>query len=225
MSAKVNIVLIEGKRADRPSFFSGLTKKGFEVVRVPSGKSALSRMEERVPHVFLVDAASMRTTGRGICRSLRRYAPEIPVILVVKEYSDNLEQIDANEILVQPFTLQKLLNRIIPMLPTDEKDLIQIGSLQLDPDNRWVCYRNRRTRLTPRMVDLLKVLIDHHGEVVERKKLFRKVWDTAYTGDTRTLDVHISWLRQAIEEVPRYPRLIKTIRGVGYRLDIDPESK
>jgi DNA-binding response OmpR family regulator len=64
------------------------------------------------------------------------------------------------------------------------------------------------------------MLMNHHGEVVERERLFRQVWNTDYTGDTRTLDVHISWLRQAIEKDPRNPKFLKTIRGVGYRLDV-----
>ncbi len=63
--------------------------------------------------------------------------------------------------------------------------------------------------------------MDHPGELIDRKELFRQVWDTAYTVDTRTLDVHVSWLRQAIEEDPRHPKFIKTIRGMGYRLDIE----
>jgi DNA-binding response OmpR family regulator len=64
-------------------------------------------------------------------------------------------------------------------------------------------------------------LIDHPGEVVNREDLFRIVWETAYIGDTRTLDVHVSWLRQALEDDPRHPKFIKTVRGVGYRLDVD----
>jgi DNA-binding response OmpR family regulator len=91
-------------------------------------------------------------------------------------------------------------------------------------DQRWVRSQDRQTSLTPRLVNLLQVLIKRKGEVIDRRELFRLVWDTGYTGDTRTLDVHISWLRQAIEEDPRHPRLIKTVRGVGYRLDVDPDN-
>ena len=80
--------------------------------------------------------------------------------------------------------------------------------------------QGREARLTPRLVRILRILMQHPGEVVERAVLFRHVWDTEYTEDTRTLDVHISWLRQAIEEDPRKPQFLKTIRGVGYRLDI-----
>jgi DNA-binding response OmpR family regulator len=74
--------------------------------------------------------------------------------------------------------------------------------------------------LTQRLVRLLQLLIDSKGEVVERNALFKKVWRTNYTGDTRTLDVHISWLRNAIEKDPKKPKLLVTVRGVGYRLDI-----
>jgi DNA-binding response OmpR family regulator len=78
----------------------------------------------------------------------------------------------------------------------------------------------REATLTPRLAQLLKMFLEHPGEVIERGRLFREIWNTEYTGDTRTLDVHISWLRQAIEEDPRKPRFLKTIRGLGYRFDI-----
>ena len=75
--------------------------------------------------------------------------------------------------------------------------------------------------LTPRLVMLLRILMERPGQVIERAALFSQVWETQYTGDTRTLDVHISWLRQAIEDDPRHPRYIKTVRGMGYRLDVE----
>jgi DNA-binding response OmpR family regulator len=95
------------------------------------------------------------------------------------------------------------------------------GPIQLDTEQRLVRCENRQVRLTPRLVILLKILMEHPGELIDRKELFRQVWDTAYTVDTRTLDVHVSWLRQAIEEDPRHPKYIKTIRGMGYRLDVE----
>jgi DNA-binding response OmpR family regulator len=79
--------------------------------------------------------------------------------------------------------------------------------------------QEKESQLTPRLTRLLKVLMQHPAEVVERENLFRQVWNTEYTGDTRTLDVHVSWLRQAIEIDPHKPQFLKTIRGVGYRLD------
>jgi DNA-binding response OmpR family regulator len=131
-----------------------------------------------------------------------------------------VEKINADVILSLPFTAQKLVNRISHLLPSDGKHSIHAGPIRLDIEKRMVRCLGKQARLTPRLVDLLKELIEHRGEVVERKVLFSKVWETNYTDDTRTLDVHISWLRQAIEADPDAPQLLRTIRGVGYRLDV-----
>jgi DNA-binding response OmpR family regulator len=99
-------------------------------------------------------------------------------------------------------------------------NLLQSGPISLDLDRRLVRCDEKEGHLTPRLTLLLKIFMHHPGEVLEREHLFRQVWNTEYTGDTRTLDVHISWLRQAIEMDPRKPRYLRTIRGVGYRLDV-----
>ena len=126
----------------------------------------------------------------------------------------------AQSVLSLPFTARKLINRITPLLPSDEDNIIRVGVIQLDPGTRRVRCDSKESRLTPRLARLLTTLMNHPGEVIERAQLFREVWRTEYLEDTRTLDVHISWLRQAIEDKPRSPRFLKTIRGVGYRLDV-----
>jgi DNA-binding response OmpR family regulator len=90
----------------------------------------------------------------------------------------------------------------------------------LDLEHRRVRALGKNARLTPRLATLLQILLQHRGEVIVREELFKKVWDTNYTGDTRTLDVHISWLRRAIELDPNHPKFLHTVRGVGYRLDV-----
>jgi DNA-binding response OmpR family regulator len=219
---KVRILLVEGKRADRPSFITGLARKGYQVESVPNGNSALERVEAFEPNCIIIDAASMRTSGKRICQSLRSRAHGTPLVLVVENgQSETLEkEAVADIVLCLPFTLQKLVNRIRPLLPSEPKDLLIAGPIQLDPVQRWVRVGPRQISLTPRLVALLKILMEHPGEVIERAQLFRQVWDTAYVEDTRTLDVHISWLRQAVEADYRHPLFIKTIRGVGYRLDV-----
>lgn len=218
---KAKILLIEGKRTDRPSFVTGLTRKGYQVESVPNGAEALKQLESFSPDLIIVNAASMRTSGKRICQSIRSHSRSMPIVLIAEaQNSESIEKEDlADVILSLPFTLQKLMNRIRPLLPAEQKDLLQVGGLQLDPVQRWVRIGNRQTSLTPRLVTLLKILMEHPGEVVERGYLFSTVWDTKYTEDTRTLDVHVSWLRRAIEDDPRNPVYIKTIRGVGYRLD------
>jgi DNA-binding response OmpR family regulator len=221
---KAKILLIEGKRAERASFMGGLTKKGFQVESVPNGTAALARLADFLPHLVVVDAASLRTSGKRICQSIRQHSAGVPVVLILQEGAPPVDKLDVEAILAEPFTLQKLVNRIRPLLPTEPKSLIIAGPMQLDTEQRLVRCEMRQSRLTPRLVMLLKILMEHPGELIDRKELFRQVWDTAYTVDTRTLDVHVSWLRQAVEEDPRHPRFIKTIRGMGYRLDVDHSS-
>ncbi len=218
---KNRILLIEGKLPDRPSFVSGLTKKGFQVESVPNGNAALARLHDVHPQLILVDAASMRTSGKRICQALRRAAPGIPLLIIVEEDAVEDSKLQADIVLHLPFTLQKLINRIHPLLPTTPANVLLAGPIQLDLQHRMVRCYNRQTRLTPRLTTLLRMLMEHPGEVIERERLFREAWETTYAGDMRTLDVHISWLRQAIEEDPRRPRFIKTLRGQGYRLDIE----
>lgn len=220
MQEAIHILLIEGKRPDRNSFLPGLTKKNFSVETVSSGSAALERLREHHPHLIILDAASMRTSGKRICAALREQAPAVPLILIL-DAATPASDAPADVVLRLPFTLQKLLNRMKPFLPQEQKNVLRAGPISLDLKKRSVRCLDHQAVLTPRLVRLLKELMDHAGQVIEREVLFSRVWETQYTGDTRTLDVHISWLRQAIEDDPRHPRFIKTIRGLGYRLDIE----
>ena len=214
------LLLIEGKHADHPAFNAALLKKGFIVELVSSGNEGLTRLEDGFsPELVVINAATLRTSGKRICQSLREKAPGLPILLIIDEDRD-VESVDADATLSLPFTAQKLVNRIHRLLPSDGKDTIHAGPIRLDIGKRMVHCAGKQARLTPRLMGLLKMLIEHTGEVVERKVLFSKVWDTNYTDDTRTLDVHISWLRQAIEANPDAPQFIKTVRGVGYRLNV-----
>lgn len=215
---KATILLVEGNRAEHPSFLPQLRKKGFQVETASSGTHALNRLEDVDPDMVIVDAASLRTSGKRICQNLRDVLDGLPLILITDRRPDDPPPVDA--VLVLPFTVQKLINRMRPLLPAEEDDLIHIGPIRLYQRQRRLRCLGKQAKLTPRLVVLLKVLLEHHGEVVERESLFRRVWDTEYAEDTRTLDVHISWLREALETDPRHPRFLKTVRGVGYRLDV-----
>jgi DNA-binding response OmpR family regulator len=222
---KNTILLVEGKHIDHPSFTTGLVKKGYLVESAPSGAAALVRLESSNPDLAIIDASSMRSTGKRICQSLQEKKSTLPIILIVNKDADINDKAGANVILALPFTMQKLVNRVKQLLPLQNNDAVTVGPFQLDVEQRRVVCDGRQIQLTPRLVVLLKILMDHPGEVVEREKLFCEAWETNYTGDTRSLDVHMSWLRQAIEENPRHPKYIKTIRGVGYRLDMDTATR
>ncbi len=216
---KARILWIEGKRANGPLFIPSLRKKEYRVEVVATGSAAIEILADLDPDLVVINAASMRSNGKRICRELRTKIESLPIVVILDEGQTLSGEPCANVVLNLPFTSRKLMNRIIPLLPSDEKNLLFAGPIRLDLQNHKVRCQGREARLTPRLVNLLQALMEHPGEVAERASLFCRVWNTEYTGDTRTLDVHISWLRQAIEEDPRKPRFLKTIRGMGYRLD------
>ena len=215
-----SLLVIEGKHADYPAFVPALRNKGFVVESVSNGSEGLARLSDGLrPDVVVVNAASLRASGKRICQSVREKAQGLPILLIL-DSDRQVEKMDADIVLLLPFTAQKLVNRIKHLLPGDGKSNIHAGPVRLDVEKRIVRCHDKQTRLTPRLMHLLKTLIEHQGEVIERNTLFSQVWETDYTDDTRTLDVHISWLRRAIEIDPKAPKLLKTVRGVGYRLDV-----
>jgi DNA-binding response OmpR family regulator len=216
---KATLLVIEGRHAEIPSFAADLQKKGFDVVSAQNGSEAVSQLKQTNPSLVIVNAPSLRSTGIRICLSIRKKDAKIPIILIVEnEKVVDKELVDS--VLSLPFTVQKLVNRIKALMPGDGNNVVSVGPIRLDLENKRVRSLGKNTKLTPRLITLLQILMDKHGEVVEREALFKKVWETNYTGDTRTLDVHISWLRRAIELDPDNPKFLKTIRGVGYRLDV-----
>lgn len=223
---KAKVLLIEKKHASLPLFEAGLIRKDYDVTTVKSGSAALSELLESEFDVVVINAASMRTTGKRICQSIHKSDDHsTPVILIVESPFDSLEKVDAEVVLALPFTLQKLINRIRPFEPSDVDNVLRVGKLELDVENRCVRYKEVQTSLTPRLVSLMLILMENPNEVIRREEIFRNVWETDFVDDMRTLDVHISWLRQAIEDDPRRPKLIKTVRGVGYRLVTDAANK
>lgn len=215
------ILWIEGRWSGNPNFVSLLRKKGFVIETTSTGKKALEMVDSDEYSLLVVNAASMRTSGARITKNLYVNHPQIPIILIcdpdrvpegVEEYLGYL--------LVLEFTTRKLVNRIMHLLPGDEKNIKELGPIRVDLARNLVICHQQQSTLTPRLMALLTAFMDQPGVVISREKLFQKVWKTNYTGDTRTLDVHISWLRQAIEKDPRNPKFLVTVRGKGYKLII-----
>jgi DNA-binding response OmpR family regulator len=214
------VLMIEGRRGSHPSFSDELDGRNYILSCASSGREGIAILEESNPGVVVVDAASLRTSGVRICQSFRKVDNTLPIILIVEREVSLPDVVDANLILKLPFTSQKLINRLQAYQKTDNRFVIQVGPIVLNTKTQLVTCHDRQSKLTPRLVEILKMLMENHGKVVERMPLFKKIWKTNYTGDTRTLDVHISWLRQAVEEDSGNPQYIITKRGVGYKLDI-----
>jgi len=220
MESEARILWIEGKRAVSPYFIPGLRKKGFTIETVSTGGEALSKFPDKGLNLVVVNAASMRTSGTRICHSIQNHSGGIPILLITDRDMSAVKGIDAEVILQLPFTTRKLINRINPYLPGDEKNALYAGPIQLYLDKKRINCDGRESSLTPRMVHLMRIFMENPNQVLDRKDLFREVWETEYTEDTRTLDVHISWLRKAIEKDPREPKFLITVRGKGYKLEV-----
>jgi DNA-binding response OmpR family regulator len=220
----LQINTIYGKRIEGPSYVPTLEKKGFNLQVAATSNEALAYIQNTKPDIVIINASSMRSNGQHIYKTIYKQVKDVPIVLItsVERGNSNLEY--AHDVLTLPFTFRKLMNHITPLLaellPVEVGNILYVGPLRLNLKYKRVQCLGRKAQLTPRQVQILQLLMQQPGVVIERENLFRQVWKTDYTGDTRTLDVHISWLRKAIEEDPRKPQFLKTIRGVGYRLDV-----
>ncbi len=220
MAESLQVLLIEGKRNVARRFASDLEKKGYSLQVENSGSKGLDSLKLFSPDVVVINAASLRTNGLRLVSWFHNSLPGTPICLIVSEDEPTAETENVNFFLRLPFTVQKLVNRLRTLENNSHKGMLERGCLVLNPDSRIVVYKNKEVRLTPRQCDLLGKMMQKPGEVLRREDLFKAVWDTDYVEDTRTLDVHISWLRQALEDDPHHPDLIKTIRGKGYMLKV-----
>lgn len=220
------ILLIERAGKKENTFAAALERKGYKVEVVSAGHLALESASLTRPAVVVLNAASLGSSGLRICKMLRASLDGIPVVHVLPaDVSErDQKQAEAEIILRMPFTARKLINRIKRLLPGERTDAIQVGPIRLVQNVRIVEAHGREKRLTPKTADLLSVFLHHPGDTLDRSFLMRQVWNTDYVGDTRTLDVHVRWVREAIEADPTSPAHIVTVRGVGYRFVPEPKN-
>lgn len=214
------VLLIESDRANVLSFGPALEKRGYVVSLEHSTQALLKRAVAFAPDIVVLDAASLRTSGARMCRQLRAQLNGTPILLVADKKNAPDAQCGATALLFTPFTPRKLLNGVARLLPGDASAYLQVGPIKLNLAQKRIACGGREERVTPKQARLLEMFLRAPGQLLTRKAIIKHVWDTDYTGDTRTLDVHISWLRGVIEPNPRKPRYLKTLRGQGYRLDL-----
>jgi DNA-binding response OmpR family regulator len=218
--ATAKVLLLESERTSAPSFAPALEKRGYTVTVEHDAQAALKKASALEPDVVVLDAASLKTSGARICRRLRASTNGTPILLIADKKNLPDSNCGASVTLVTPFTARKLLNMVSRLLPADDGACLQVGPIKLNLAQKRIICGNREERVTPKQARLLEMFLRAPGQLLTRKAIIKHVWDTDYTGDTRTLDVHMSWLRSVIEPNPRKPRYLKTLRGQGYRLDL-----
>ena len=229
------ILVVDDERLIVDSVKYGLQKEGYVIVAAYDGEQAISLAQQENPDLVLLDLQLPKKDGWAVCRAIRATS-RVPIIMLTArgEEADKVLglELGADDYLVKPFSMRELLARVRAALrrateyvePSPQS--IVIGDVELDEKSHRVTCRGNVVELTRKEYDLLQTLMARAGQVVKRNDLIDKVWQTDWVGDTRTLDVHIRWLREKIEKDPGKPHYIQTVRGVGYRfLSADEREK
>jgi len=215
------ILVVEGRKEHLAPI---LNDEGYHVITARTRREAWAKVHETHPAVIVLDSPSLRFSGRRFCKALRDAALEIPVLMLLSEGEKIDRSVGARAHLRYPLSAKKLINRVARLLPAPDGEILQVGDVIFNVEQRSVICGERRSHLTPKQARLLETFMRHPGEVLTRAFLMKQVWETDYLGDTRTLDVHVHWVRKAIEEDPRSPVYLHTVRRLGYCFEA-PEEK
>ncbi len=222
-----SILLVDDELTIIDSLTYSLRREGFEVVTALEGPQALDLFNTVHPDLVILDIRLPGMDGLEVCRRLRARSP-VPIIMLTALGNEmdrvvGLE-VGADDYLPKPFSFRELLARIRSVLRRIELDqragkpgALQIGDLRIDPTSRRVFKADKEVQLSTREFDLLLTLMSQAGRAVSRDELISKIWGSDWSGDPRTLEVHIRWLRLKIEDDPTIPRFVQTVRGYGYR--------
>jgi two-component system, OmpR family, response regulator len=212
-----------------------LVKEGYKVVTASDGLTGVETARAEKPDLIMLDLMLPKMDGLEVCRILRKDMI-VPILMLTAK----VEEIDkivglevgADDYMTKPFSMRELQARVRAMLrrtemvkqdltknENSEASVIQAGDIEIDLSRHTVQNKGIPVELNPKEFDLLVFLARNREQVFNREVLLAKVWGYDYAGDTRTVDVHIRWLRQKIENDPDHPRYLVTVRGVGYKFE------
>ena len=221
------ILLVEDDNTLRETLAYNLGKEGYEVLAANDGLAGLRMGRESNPDLVVLDVMLPELDGLSVCRLLSREI-EAPIILLTARTSeiDKIIGLDsgADDYVTKPFSLGEFMARIRVALRRhrqvqEAKSLLRVGQISVDLIGRKAEKGGRPIKLSHKEFDLLVELMRNKGAVLSRDLLLTKVWGYDYIGGTRTVDVHIRWVREKIEDDPSDPQYIQTIRGIGYRFE------
>jgi DNA-binding response OmpR family regulator len=209
-----------------------LVQEGFQVSVAYDGAEALRKAKEDDPELVILDLMLPYVDGLEVCRQIRREST-VPILMLTARDGEQQRvvglEMGADDYVTKPFSPPELVARVRAILRRTTRDArppnaapLAVGGLVLDPTTHEVKLNGRLIDLTTKEFDLLQLLLGHPSRVFTRDFLLEHIWGYDYFGSTRTVDMHISRLREKIEDDPNNPTFITTVRGVGYKLKKDP---
>lgn len=233
------ILVVEDELALRETITYNLQQQGYEVLTAEDGDIAVQIAKEHRPDLMLLDLMLPKMDGFEVCRILRKEM-NLPILILTARSSEidrvlGLEM-GADDYIIKPFSMRELLSRVKAQLrrmkmireeistqsaeeEAISKDILTFDNLKIDIIRREVLRDGKVMALKPKEFELLQYLAKHHRAALSRDTILREVWGWEYTGGTRTVDVHIRWLREKIEDNPAKPSRIITVHGIGYRFE------
>lgn len=223
-----HILLIDDERKLTDPLSASFERAGYSVSVANDGHTGLSMAMVKNPDIIVLDVMMPGLDGWQVCQAVRQHST-VPIIMLTA-LDDSVDRIKglelgADDYLVKPFGYKTLEAHVQAMLRRVQLDRgenaparIAIGDITIDLEAHIVTKGDEIVRLRQKEYEILKLLATNMGKVITRERLFDEVWGTDWLGDTRTLDVHMSWLRNKLEDDPTHPIYLQTVRGVGYRL-------
>ena len=227
---KVRVLVVEDEESFLDALTVGLTREGFDVSIARDGQEGLATFIREGFDIVLLDLMLPKMTGLDVCRAIRALS-DAPIIIVSAKGEEVdmvlLLELGADDYVTKPYRLRELVARMRAVLRRREThegadapdEEIRQGVIHMDIDARRCFVRGDEVKLRKKEFALLRLLLENPGRVLTREVLIDRIWGSDYVGDTKTLDVHIKRLRTLIEQDPKHPTYLSTVRGVGYRFE------
>jgi DNA-binding response OmpR family regulator len=234
-----SILIVEDEPALQDTLAYNLRKEGFIVETAGDGRTALTKARQQPPDLIILDIMLPEMDGFEVCRIVRQEMSTPIIMLTARD--DEIDrvvglEVGADDYITKPFSMRELLARVKAQLrrarllhdeweklprpaPTGPQDMLTFGNLLIDRSRREVRLNDQVLALKPKEYELLLFFAEHKGRLLSREFILERVWGWDYIGDSRTVDVHVRWLRQKIEATPSQPQRIITVRGGGYRFE------